>query len=155
MSVLRCLLHGTLMAFSRISIAAIRRVYGLDSHALATAVTAAPVARLFFVFDESVCQMNPVSGGPDLKFVKLWKPKSDATTCGQVKKMYKAQGCCGTPSKSFSMDGRHLAGVKGEDAQVLSVVETALRKLRAERGTESARKLAEKMNKVLEDFAGN
>lgn len=68
-------------------------------------------------------------------------------TCGDVRKAYKAAGCCGNPSKPFDKT-RRLASSPTED-ELLESVKAALRQAKAEGGTSKAKSLATKIDDMV------
>lgn len=71
------------------------------------------------------------------------------TKCGDVKKAYKAAGCCGNPQKDFTMmnSGRRLS----ED-ELLESVKAELRRAEAKGGATRARALAKSIDGILANF---
>lgn len=80
------------------------------------------------------------------------QPKSkqmSMQTCGDVQAAYKAAGCCGNPSKTFTtgdMKRRRLS----EDEQLVESVETALQKQKAQSGSSSS--LAKAIGDIVKDY---
>jgi len=101
--------------------------------------------------DKSLDNCPDVNGGPGAWDVYVVGEAE--VTCGEIKKAYKASGCCGMPDALFKMDqDRRLTSIS--DAQDLSVsVKNALEVVSKSRGRGSARQLAQRIQQVLSEFS--
>lgn len=79
-------------------------------------------------------------------------------TCGDVKKAYKAAGCCGNPTKSFTWPAdqkRRLSSAAASEAELLESVKAALRKAELEGGKTKARRLSKMIDSIVESYTQN
>eukprot|EP00930_Biecheleria_cincta_P072971 TRINITY_DN6031_c0_g1_i1.p1 TRINITY_DN6031_c0_g1~~TRINITY_DN6031_c0_g1_i1.p1 ORF type:complete len:371 (-),score=90.93 TRINITY_DN6031_c0_g1_i1:379-1338(-) len=79
-------------------------------------------------------------------------------TCGDVKKAFKAAGCCGNPTKTFtSPDGqnRRLSSAAASEADLLGSVKAALRKAQLEGGKTKSRRLAKIIDDIVKEYTQN
>eukprot|EP00930_Biecheleria_cincta_P072974 TRINITY_DN6031_c0_g1_i4.p1 TRINITY_DN6031_c0_g1~~TRINITY_DN6031_c0_g1_i4.p1 ORF type:complete len:379 (-),score=89.56 TRINITY_DN6031_c0_g1_i4:379-1362(-) len=79
-------------------------------------------------------------------------------TCGDVKKAFKAAGCCGNPTKTFtSPDGqnRRLSSAAASEADLLGSVKAALRKAKLEGGETKSGRLAKMIGDIVKEYTQN
>ena len=80
------------------------------------------------------------------------KPTSGSMqTCGDVKKTYKAAGCCGNPSMPFDQ-ARRLASSTTDD-ELLESVKAVLRQAKTEGGTAKAKSLAKRIGDIVKKLS--
>lgn len=78
---------------------------------------------------------------------------SGQTTCGDVKVMYREQGCCGNPNKIVDM-GRRLSSAKvpKSEKDILGFVKKEFRQLQQKGDKAGAKRLAARIHQLLEKF---
>jgi carboxylesterase type B len=83
--------------------------------------------------------------------------KGEAYECGEIKHLYKENGCCGMPTKIFELPSRRLSAVPAiakpnEPSRILRSMDLALQDAKLKGGATRARRLAKLMGEVLADY---
>jgi len=99
-----------------------------------------PDAGLPPAVDCATCDM------PDVKETK--GKETEGMTCRDMKKAFKASGCCGNPMGNFTMDRRLSTAV--DDDEILIRIETTLQNTKAKKGSKKSAKLAAQMRKIID-----
>merc|ERR1739838_217108 len=105
--------------------------------------------KIFLMLEQLMCASETISEPCGSGVEKTYK-------CGEIKELYRDNGCCGMPTKTFEFPARRLSAVPAiakpnEPSRILRSIDLALKDAKIKGGATRARRLANLIGEALAD----